>query len=546
MKNSSIIITGASGFIGRYLLDSFKEEYDIYAIARRSRAESNIPYHHNIKWIQCNISNHEIMKEVGDYINKQGKVDYIIHLAAFYDFSYNDNPEYQLSNVIGTRNVLELGKRVGIKLFIFSSSLAACEFSIEDVAVTENSPLVGQYAYAQSKLIGENICKEYSEYFSCYPIRFAAIYSDWCEFAPLYKFLDTWLSTKIESRILAGQGKSAIPYLHVNDLISMFRKIINKYKELPKYQVFLASPSGSSSHSELFEIATGYFYGKKIKPIFISKFLAYLGILAKHLLKSLKLSCDEPFEKIWMVKFIDLKLNVDPIFTTKVLDWEPKQRYHIERRLLFLIEKMKNHKHEWAVKNEAALHKVAQRTNMQIYEALAQNKEALLHKIIKRIKGPYNEGLFTKYWDMDEHDFQCYMSTLYHLIMATIRSNDRNLMLKYIDDIAIRRFAQGFVPKELCATLQIFKDILIDNLYILKEFKNQKQELYDNIGLTLQLAQDEVEDLYDNLLQKMPVDNIANSSLLEDCADLQKMVRQLSAFYQIAPESYIKKNFKQM
>ncbi|MBX3043944.1 MAG: NAD(P)-dependent oxidoreductase [Candidatus Kapabacteria bacterium] len=544
MEKPSIIITGASGFIGRYLLDSFKEDYIIYAIARRSRTESNIPYHHNIKWIQCDIANEEIMQEVGDYINEQGGIDYLIHLAAFYDFSYNDNPEYQRSNVTGTRNVLELGKKIGIKLLIFSSSLAACEFSNEDVAVTENSPLVAQYAYAQSKLKGENLCKEYSEYFSCYPVRFAAIFSDWCEYAPLYKFLDTWLSTKMESRILAGRGRSAIPYLHVNDLISLFSKIIVKYKELPKYQVFLASPSGSSSHSKLFEIATGYFYGKTIKPIFISKLLAYPGIAAKHLLKYLKLRCDEPFEKIWMVKFIDLKLNIDPSYTSNVLNWEPKQRYHIERRLLFLIEKMKNHKDEWAVKNEAALHKVARRTNMQIYEALAQNKEALLDMIIKKIKGPYKEGLFTKYWDMDENDFLCYMSTLYHLIMATIRSNDRNLMLKYIDDIAIRRFAQGFIPKELCATLEIYKDILIDNLSYQKEFKNLKQELYDNIGLTLQLAQDEVEDLYDNLLKKMSVDNIANSSLLEDCVDLQKMVRQLSAFYQIAPESYIRKNFK--
>mgnify|MGYP000243527337 CR=1 FL=1 len=32
-----IIVTGSSGFIGRHLLDALKEDYRIYALARRSR-----------------------------------------------------------------------------------------------------------------------------------------------------------------------------------------------------------------------------------------------------------------------------------------------------------------------------------------------------------------------------------------------------------------------------------------------------------------------------------------------------------------------------
>ena len=541
MVKRSIIITGASGFIGRNLLDNFKDEYIIYAIARRTRTEANIPYHQNIKWIQCDISNNEVMKEVGQYIIEQGGADYIIHLAAFYDFSFDENPEYNRSNIVGTRNALELGKQIGIKMFIFSSSLAACEFSQGNKKITEESLLVAEYAYAKSKRIGEEMCKEYTEYFSCYPIRFAAVFSDWCEYAPLYKFLQTWLSKKIESRILAGRGKSAIPYIHVNDLISLFRKVIKKYKDLPKYKIFLASPDGSTSHLDLYGISTGYYFGKKIKPLFISKLLAYPGIAAKYLLKYLNLTYDEPFEKTWMIKYIDLTLDIDASLTRKILDWEPTPRYHINRRLLFLIEKMKSHGEEWALKNEAALHKVARRTNMLIYESLTKNKDKWLAFIIKDIRSTYKDGIFTKYWEMDDNDFQCYMSTLYHLIMATVRSNDRNLMLKYIDDIAIRRFAEGFVPKELCATLQIYKDVLIENLLKEKGFRTFKQEVYDNIGLTLQLAQDEVEDLYDNLLKKMSVDSIADSSILPDCTELQRMVRQLSAFYQIAPESHYKR-----
>ncbi|MCW9096469.1 MAG: hypothetical protein OQJ93_03690, partial [Ignavibacteriaceae bacterium] len=112
----------------------------------------------------------------------------------------------------------------------------------------------------------------------------------------------------------------------------------------------------------------------------------------------------------------------------------------------------------------------------------------------------------------------------------------RSLMLQYIDDIAIRRFAEGFEPEELCNTLLIFKEIIIAELISIKDLSNIKQDVYDYIGLTIQLAQDEIEDLYENLLQKMPRDKIAESSMLPDCEELQRKIRQLSAFYQISPD----------
>lgn len=542
MKLRSIIITGASGFIGRYLVENFKEEFIIYAIARRTRLEANVPYHQNVKWIQCDIASIDVIHEVGKYISENGGADFIFHLAAFYDFSYNDNPEYYRSNVLGTENVLELGKQIGIKRFIFASSLAACDFPENGEIVTEKTPANADYAYARSKRIGEGMLKKYTGYFPCLSVRFAAVFSDWCEYAPLYKFLATWLSGKIDSRIIAGNGESAIPYIHINDLIALFRKIVQKNDNLPEFDILNASPNGSSSHLELFKIATRYYFGEQVEPTFLPKLLAYPGLFAKNLLKYVHLTCEEPFEKTWMIKYIDKKLNVDSTYTQNLLDWSPTQRLRISRRLLFLLEKLKSHPDEWALKNEAALKRVARRANILIYEALTNSKETVLPVIIRIIRDP-NEAKFRRYQLFNDDDFHCYLSTLYHLLMATVRSNDRKLMLSYIDEIAIKRFAEGFLPEEICSTLQVYKEVIIEQLNEIEELKKFKQEVYDNIGLTLQLAQDEIEDLYDNLLKKITIDKIADSPLMPDCADLQRMIRQLSAFYQIAPEST---NYRQL
>ncbi|MBK7500763.1 MAG: NAD-dependent epimerase/dehydratase family protein [Ignavibacteriales bacterium] len=534
----SIVITGASGFIGSYLIDYIKEDFKIFAIARRSRKEANIPYHQNLHWLQCDISNWVTLNEAADYINKQGGTDFVVHLAAFYDFTYKDNTAYKNVNVDGTKNMLDFSALVKTKRFIFASSIAACEFPSYGNVITEKTSPDANYHYAISKKLGEVLVKNYSDRFPCTIVRFAAVYSDWCEFAPLYKFLTSWLSKKLESKIIGGKGESAIPYIHIRDLCQMLKTIIDRTSELLPFDVYNASPNGSISHKEIFEISTRYFFGEMIKPIHLPKLLAYPALVLKRLLKSFKLVCDEPFEQFWMIRYIDKKLEVDSSYTQSVLNWLPTARYHLTRRLLFLLEKLKSHPDEWRVKNEATLKRFARRTNLIIYEKMIEQKEVLLTKISEIIINENPNGIFGRYREMPLNDFQCYMSALYHLLLATIRSSDRSLLLKYIDDIAIRRFAEGFEPNILCGTLKVFSDTIIHHLSAYKELSNIKQELYDNIGLSLQIAQDEVEDLYDNLVKKMPIEMISKSSLLPDCKELQKMIHQLSAFYQVSPEDF--------
>lgn len=534
----SIVITGASGFIGSYLIDYLKEDFKIFAIARRSRKEANIPYHPNLYWLQCDISNWTTLNEAAVYINKNGGAEFIVHLAAFYDFTYKENLAYKYVNVDGTKNLLEFASKINTKRFIFASSLAACEFPNNGDVITEKNLPDAKYHYAISKKFGEELVKNYSTKFPCTVVRFAAVFSDWCEFAPLYKFLSSWLSKKIESRIIGGKGESAIPYIHIRDLCRMIKLIIEKHSELPQFDVYNASPDGSTSHKEIFEISTRYYFGELKKPIHLPKYVAYPALVLRRFLKIFHLTSEEPFEQFWMIRYIDKKLNIDTAYTKSVLNWQPTARYHLTRRLLFLLEKLKSHPDEWRVKNEAALKRIARRTNLMIYEKMIEQKDVLLSRIYEIILDENPKGFFSKYKEMTPNDFQCYMSALYHLLLATIRSSDRSLLLKYIDEIAIRRFAEGFEPNVLCGTLKIFSEVIINNLSAYRELSKIKQELYDNIGLTLQIAQDEVEDLYDSLVKKMPIEMISESSLLPDCKELQKMIHQLSAFYQVSPEDF--------
>jgi len=498
----SIIITGASGFIGRYFLEFIKDQFTVIAIARRSAKEANITEHQNVHWIQWDISNFSQVREVTSYIQRIGGADFLLHLAAYYDFNYSDNIAYQRTNVDGTKNIIEMARILKIKRILFSSSLAACNFPKPGDTIRENTPVDADYAYAMTKKAGEAMLMELSKDIPATVIRFAAVFSDWCEYPPLYKFLGTWLSNGYDSRILGGKGNSAVPYIHIHDLSRLILKILENSHVLPSYDVYAASPDGSTTHQELFGIATRDYFGTPIKPIFIPRILAYPGIAVRILLGKLRIT-PPPFERFWMLRYLDLRLDADASYTRNVLKWEPLSRLHINRRLLFLLAKMKSNPMEWQMRNEAALKHISVRTNLLIYELLISEKDHLLTTITTRVLSSENTEALAHYQQMEMPELSLALHTLYNVLASTILNADRSLMINYIDDITFPRFDEGFTSEEISTLLSLYSEMVTINLQHSKLHSFTRQELYDYISIPVQLAQDEIEEKYETYIRSI-------------------------------------------
>lgn len=254
---------------------------------------------------------------------------------------------------MGTKYILELAKEYGIQHFIFASSLVASKFPARGDLVYEKSPLDAKFSYAITKRKGEELVTEYSQFFQCSIVRFAAVYSDCCNYEPLYNFMTTWLSNSWKSRMIAGHGQMAIPYIHINCVTDIFPKIMDQTDELSNLNVFLASSDNPVTLLELFTLCTRLYYGETKKPIFVPIAISKMWIIVRDIIG--RIVNKRPFERYWMTKYINEEFPTDCSYTGQTLNWAPKQRHAITRRILYLIENLKSNPHEWHRRNQARL-----------------------------------------------------------------------------------------------------------------------------------------------------------------------------------------------
>lgn len=521
-RKPSIVVTGASGIVGRHFLEAVKEDYIIYAVARRSMMEACVSPHPHIKWIQVDIANFDSFKSaVLNALKPEQQVDFILHLASYYDYNQEPHPEYQRTNVEGTRHILKLAKQLKVRRFIFTSSVAACDF-IRWPTITEQTPADAAYPYAVSKRKGEQLVKKYSSYFPCFIVRPAAVFTDWCEYGILYMSLNRWLSGKLDYRIMEGQGNAGVPYIHAHDLSHFFVTLLRKTGQLPGFDTFIAAQDGAACHRALFETATELYYGKKSTPLFVPK-LFLLPIIAFRYLFG-RIIGRPPFERPWMLNYVDKQLNVDSSYTRKKLGWQPAMRFHILRRMLYLIEKMKSHPDEWHFNNVKAMKRVSLRPNMVVYEVMVKRRKELIREIHDSLLDKSHKQEFRHYQKANRQTLNWDIGVFYQLLTASVRNSDRLVLTNYARDLlAPIRFSEGFQCKEVCGAVLDTGRIVVSRLMQEPELRELSHVIHDYIILTLRLTVDEVENAFESLARSFPEEP-------PDRSDIEQRLKELETF----------------
>lgn len=146
----TILITGASGFLGKRITRFLQRTSDAYLLTT-SRQQESFPNH--------------LVRDLSNITSELTKnVDTVIHFAGLAAHHSANEQDFIQSNVVNTENLVNVAIESGVKRFIFISTTDVYGTNTDDtLMIEEGSPLLPRTPFAQSKLEAENALKKLCE-----------------------------------------------------------------------------------------------------------------------------------------------------------------------------------------------------------------------------------------------------------------------------------------------------------------------------------------------------------------------------------------------
>ena len=308
-----ILITGASGFIGSFLVEeAIKRGWQTWAGIRKS---SNKEYlsHPEIRFIDLNFSNPEqLSKQITEHAGIYGKWDYIIHNAGVTKCL---NPgDFEKVNYSFTKNFIEALQETGNipEKFILMSSLSAYP--------EPNT------AYGKSKQKAEQFLQKQTG-FPHIILRPTGVYG------PREK--DYFLmvkSIKAGFDVAAGFKPQKLTFIYVKDLVkAAFLALESSFSE-KSYFVADGNVYSNEEYTDIVRKILGMILVIRIKvPLFLLKIIS---IIAEELSKLTKKPSTLNRDKFKIMKQRDWTCDVQPLID----DLDFKADYNLEQGMSECIE----------------------------------------------------------------------------------------------------------------------------------------------------------------------------------------------------------------
>ncbi len=230
IKGNKFVVTGGASLIGSHVADRLLAEgagevvlLDNFSLGTPETV-SHLEGDGRVKLLKGDILR---INELYDAFKGASGV---FAIAGFLTIPMSQNPPLGLAvNVEGQVNTFEACRYAGVKKVVFSSSIAAYGEPEGDGVIDESAPAnlagyqPGSMLYSCTKLIGEALCKLYSQKHGvdAVALRYATVYGERQHYRgvnALYIIQNWDKIVKGEAPVLPGDGSEVHDYIHVADV----------------------------------------------------------------------------------------------------------------------------------------------------------------------------------------------------------------------------------------------------------------------------------------------------------------------------------------
>ncbi len=305
-----VLVTGATGFLGGKTIELIlKEGHEAVALVRSTSNIEGLPK--NIEVREADFFDEASLESAVQ------DIDAVIHFAAYFDFYPRDEKLMFKVNVEGTKNLMNACIGTQVQRFIYCSTTETMG-PIRFPPGTEDTELIPDFSYGESKILAENAIREISKDADLPHIilRPTGVLGEG-DLYVMYEVAEQLYEGKVFA--LPTDLSAQFMYTHVDDIVAGFVAALTPMSALNN--TFILCPDESMSWEEFLEVLTTRL-GVKPPRLRVPAIFAKFGM---SLLSPIKNRKKNSF--FWHGKSVDMMM-VDRVYSNdkakKLLGWTPK------------------------------------------------------------------------------------------------------------------------------------------------------------------------------------------------------------------------------
>ena len=317
-----VLVTGSTGLIGTAIINALSPDYQIIGLDLRRPAEVAS----GTDFVTCDLTKDRSVSMALRTIRQRygPEIASVIHLAAYYDFSGEPSPMYETLTVQGTSRLLKALAAFRVEQFVFSSTILVMAPSESDSEpLEESSPLEPEpWDYPRSKMRAEDKIRRERGNIPAVILRIAGVYDEYGHAVPIAQQISRIYQKELESYFFPGDADHGQAFIHLEDLVTCVRKVIEHRADLDPVEAFLIAEQDLMSYRELQNEIGRLIHGEEWTTLWIPKLMAKAGAWAKSQVGEES----QTFIKPWMIDLADDHYPVSIRHAREKLNWEPKHR----------------------------------------------------------------------------------------------------------------------------------------------------------------------------------------------------------------------------
>jgi nucleoside-diphosphate-sugar epimerase/uncharacterized membrane protein len=368
----TVVITGSSGFLGQAITRGLLGRYRVIGL---DLTQPKRPLE-GVETLEIDLTSDEsVAGTMADVRARTGdRIASVIHLAAYYDTTGEDNPKYDQVTVQGTRRLLDQLKSFETEQFVFASTMLVHAPSPEKgVKIDEDSPLDPPWAYPRSKAETESLIRERRGEIKSVSLRFAGVYDEDCRAAFIAQQIARIFERLPTAYLFTGDITHGQPYLHRDDLVDAVVRVVDRRAELPDETALLIGEEETPSYQEMQRRLGELIHGENWRTLALPKGFAKLGAWMQD-----EVLDQDTYIQAWMVENSDDHYELDISRARKLLGWTP--RHSLVDTLPAMVRRLKADPTDWYARNKLS-------------PAVVAASEPELKQVEERLQGPLERDL---------------------------------------------------------------------------------------------------------------------------------------------------------